>query len=486
MTSSASLSWLQAPGYWLARLVIQRVLAGIYLVAFVAAANQFRPLVGERGLLPAPRFLARVGFWRAPSLFHLHYSDRFLLAVTVAGSVLAVACLAGLPERGPVAYSFAAWLLLWVLYLSIVNVGQRFYGFGWETLLLETGFVAAFLGSRPVAPPTLVIVALRWVLFRLELGAGLIKLRGDQCWRDLTCLLYHHETQPLPNRLSWYFHHLPPRLHRAEVVGNHIAQLIAPIGLLAPQPVAAVAAVVIVVSQGWLILSGNFAWLNFLTVVLAVSSLSDRFLGALLPSFLGRPPPAGLVAGPGWWQVAVVALAVLILVLSRFPVRNMASRHQVMNSSFDPLHLVNTYGAFGRVTKRRYEVVIEGTAAAVVDDAAHWQEYQFKAKPGDPRRRPRQVAPYHLRLDWLMWFVPLSRGADDGWLRALMLKLLGNDRPTLKLLGANPFPDRPPVWVRASLYHYRWSTPAERRESGAWWVRTRSGDLIAPLRQPGV
>ena len=480
VTSPSTARWLQAPGYWLTRLLIQRALAVVYLIACAVAANQFRPLIGARGLLPAPSFLSRVPFRRSPSLFHLHYSDRFFSAATAVGIVLAAACAAGLPERGPVWCSMLAWFALWALYLSIVNVGQRFYSFGWETLLLETGFIAVFLGPSRVAPPTVGIVALRWLLFRLEFGAGLIKLRGDPCWRDLTCLYYHHETQPLPNPLSWYFHHLPRPVHKAEVVGNHVAQLVAPLCLFAPPPVAAVAGAVVVITQMWLIMSGNFAWLNALTIVIALSSFSDRYPSRLFPPAV--VPHAGhLSAGPSWWQAAVVALGLLILVLSRDPVRNLASRRQKMNSSFDPLHLVNTYGAFGRVTKRRYEVVIEGTDDQALGDGTSWREYQFKGKPGEVARRPRQVAPYHLRLDWLMWFVPLSEGADRVWLVALLGQLLAGDRPTLKLFRVNPFPEQPPAWVRASLYHYRFTTPGERRQSGAWWVRTKSGEVVAPM-----
>jgi hypothetical protein len=150
----------------------------------------------------------------------------------------------------------AVWLVLWALYLSIVNVGQTFYGFGWETLLLEAGFLAVFLGPAAQAPPTLVLWLYRWLLFRVEFGAGLIKLRGDRCWRDLTCLDYHHETQPLPGPLSWFFHHLPARLHRVEVLANHATQLVVPFGLFAPQPVAGIAALAIVVTQAWLLISG--------------------------------------------------------------------------------------------------------------------------------------------------------------------------------------------------------------------------------------
>ena len=471
------MGWLEVPQYWLARLVVQRGLAVVYLVAFLVAANQFRPLLGERGLLPVPRFVAAVPFRRAPSVFQLHYSDRFFGWLAWTGVALAVAALAGFPEAGPLWVSMLAWFTLWALYLSLVNVGQVFYGFGWETLLCEAGFLAIFLGPSHTVPPTLVLVAFRWLVFRLEFGAGLIKLRGDPCWRDLTCLNYHHETQPLPNPLSWYFHHLPKTVHRLEVLGNHVAQLVAPVALFLPQPVASVAAAYIVVTQLWLVLSGNFSWLNAITIVAALAACDDRFLDRLLPGGRG---PAHLAGAPGWVSLAVVLLAVIIVVLSYPTVRNLASRRQLMNTSFNSLRLVNTYGAFGSVTKQRYEVVVEGTAGTPGPDA-EWKEYQFKAKPGDPRRRPPQVAPYHLRLDWLMWFLALPGRFDDRWFVPFAVRLLQNDKPTLKLLRTNPFPDEPPKYVRARLYRYRFSTRAERRETGAWWVRTVVGEVMAPL-----
>src|SRR5438445_3156416 len=187
------MDWFSAPDYWLSRAVIQRGLALTYLVAFAVALNQFRPLLGERGLLPAPRYLRMTTFRQAPSLFHLRYSDRLLAAVAWTGIVLAACEVLTLPERAPLPVSILVWLAMWVLYLSIVNVGQVFYGFGWESLLLEAGFLAIFLGSFDTAAPVTVLWLFRWLLFRVEFGAGLIKMRGDPCWRSLTCLEYHHE-----------------------------------------------------------------------------------------------------------------------------------------------------------------------------------------------------------------------------------------------------------------------------------------------------
>ncbi|MFE9835734.1 lipase maturation factor family protein [Streptomyces sp. NPDC005551] len=465
------MEWFTAPGYWVSRVVFQRGLAGVYLVAFLTAALQFRALLGERGMLPVPRFVARVPFRRAPSVFQLYYSDRFFAAWSWAGCAVSAALLAGLDARLPLWGGMLLWLVPWALYLSIVNVGQTWYGFGWESLLLETGFLAVFLGNDEVAPPVVVLFLLRWVLFRVEFGAGLIKLRGDVCWRRLTCLDHHHETQPMPGPLSRFFHHLPKPVHRIEAAANHVTQLVVPVLLFAPQPVATAAAALMIVTQLWLVLSGNFAWLNWVTIVLALSALE-------LPATAPKTP-----AAPLWYEVVVLTVAALLLGLSYRPARNLVSRRQVMNRSFDPLHLVNTYGAFGSVSRIRYEVVVEGTADEVARADSDWREYEFRGKPGDPRRRPRQFAPYHLRLDWMMWFAALSPAYAEPWFGALVERLLENDRDTLRLLRRSPFPvDAPPRFVRARLFRYRCTTWRELRETGSYWERTYVRDFLPPTR----
>jgi len=467
--------WFTAPDYWLSRLVLQRALAGVYLVAFLVAARQFRALLGERGMLPIPRFTVRVPFRRAPSVFHLHYSDRFFATVAWAGCAVSAALLAGVDSALPLWGGILLWLVPWALYLSIVNVGQTWYSFGWESLLLETGFLAAFLGNDEVAPPVVVLFLLRWILFRVEFGAGLIKLRGDACWRKLTCLDYHHETQPMPGPLSWFFHHLPKPLHRVEVAANHLTQLAVPFLLFTPQPVASAAAALMIVTQLWLVLSGNFSWLNWITIVLALSALR-------LPATAPSVPPA-----PLWYEVVVLAVAALLLFLSYHPVVNMVSRRQVMNRSFDPLHLVNTYGAFGSVSRVRYEVVVEGTLDDVPREDSRWLEYEFRGKPGDPRHWPRLFAPYHLRLDWLMWFAALSPGYAGDWFGPLVERLLENDRDTLRLLRRSPFPrDTPPRFVRARLFRYRYTTWRELRATGACWERTFVREYLPPTRLAGA
>jgi hypothetical protein len=474
------MGWFSAPEYWLGRLVLERGVAAIYLIAFVAAALQFRALIGEHGMLPIPRFLAGRSFWRSPSIFHLRYSDRLFAGASWLGATLAAAIVAGVADLAPLWTAMLMWLTLWVLYLSIVNVGQTWYGFGWESLLLETGFLMIFLGNDRVAPPVLTLWMARLLLFRVEFGAGLIKMRGDPCWRDLTCLYYHHETQPMPGPLSWFFHHLPKPLHRVEVAGNHFAQLIVPFGLFAPQPVASVAGGFVVITQLWLVASGNFAWLNWVTILLAFSAIADSSLAMLF----GIPAHPAWSSPAVWFTGLVIAFSGAVLFMTYWPVRNMLSSHQRMNMSFNPFHLVNTYGAFGSIGRVRREVVIEGTEDTTVTDQTVWKEYEFKGKPGAVRRLPRQWAPYHLRLDWLMWFAAISRGYAEPWLTPLLQRLLRNDRPTLRLLRHNPFPDSPPRYVRAQLYQYRFTTLAELRRDRAWWHRTLIGGYVRPMTLP--
>jgi hypothetical protein len=452
---------------WLVRLLLQRALGAIYFVAFLSALLQFPALLGERGLLSVPEFVRRARFRDAPSLFVWRYSDRLFRIVAWIGLLGSVVAVSGVYEGA------ALWLVMWAIDLSIVNVGQTFYAFGWESMLLEAGFFAAFLGTTSTAAPLIPVLILRWMLFRTELGAGLIKLRHDQCWRNLTCLYWHYETQPLPNPTSWFFHRQPKFLHRFAVLFSHFVQVIVPFGLFAPQPYASIAGALTIFHQLWLIVSGNYSWLNWLTVVLGISAFSDQALPFVAPA---APPPGPVIT----WTL--IALAAATALLSIKPVLNLFARHQLMNYSYNRFHIVNTYGAFGSVTKERYEIAIEGTDDATGENG--WQEYGFRAKPGDPRRMPPQVAPYHLRLDWLMWFLPFSvrvtpRGllmaGYELWFVRFMARLLEGDRATLGLLRRNPFREHPPALIRALYYRYRFTTWRERRESGAWWTRELAG-----------
>ncbi|WP_406247582.1 lipase maturation factor family protein [Microbacterium sp. M] len=469
-----------AVDFFFAREVLQRGVAALYLVAFISSLNQFRPLLGERGLLPAPQLLEWVGSSASrkrmlhPTLFtRIRYTDKRLVGLCWAGIVVSASLVAGIPQWGPSWVPMLAFLALWGGYMSITSIGQTFYSFGWEMLLLEAGFLAAFLGSVHEPPPTVVIVLFWWLVFRLEFGAGMIKIRGGREWRDLTALTYHHETQPMPGPLSRQAHLMPRWFHKGEAVGNHFAQLVVPfflfapiLSLVVPGPlpllVGAVAAAIVIATQLWLVATGNFAWLNWATIVLAFSAI-------------GIPGPARQEPIPLYWIVVTSAVGILYVVLSWPALRNLFARRQLMNASFNRYQLANAYGAFGTVTKERIEIVVEGTLAEEPGDA-DWVEYGFKGKPGALKRMPRQFAPYHLRLDWLMWFLPLGRSLND-WFTAFLVRLLEADPPTLRLLAADPFDGERPRWVRAVSYRYRFAP----RRADAVWVRDRRREVMGAV-----
>jgi len=459
---------------WLTRFYFQRALGFIYTLGFLIAVNQFRALCGERGILPAKLFVKKVEFWNSPSLFWLNSSDTFIMVLAYLGLIFAVLATLGISDAFGPWVSGIFWFCLWLLYLSFVNVGQTFYSFGWETLLLETGFLAIFLGSLDTPPSTLIIWLMRWILFRLMFGAGLIKLRGDECWRDLSCMQYHYETQPMPNPLSWYFHQLPHWINKAAVLVTHFSEIVVPFFYFAPRPFRHWAGLITIIFQGMLILSGNLSWLNYITIVLAIVCFDD----SVLPKLEGWTKLMGLSfvesSGVVMGTPLVYVVASLILLLSVRPTLNLISSRQLMNSSFEPLHLVNTYGAFGSITRKRFEVVLEGSDDPALRD---WKEYTFKGKPSEVERRPPVISPYHLRLDWQMWFAAMSSYEYSPWVLSLVGKLLQGNEQVTALLRGNPFGSNPPKYIRASLYEYNFAEPQNKN----WWVRRYAGEFLPAL-----
>jgi hypothetical protein len=496
---------ISSRSFWLTRFVVLRLLGFVYFFAFLSAALQIVPLVGADGLLPAHAYLDRVaeqlgsptaGFLRLPSLFWLDVSDGGLLAAAWIGVALSLLVLCGYANALLMA-------VLWALYFSFVSIGQDWYGYGWEIQLLETGAIAVFLcplvEGKPfprTPPPFAAILLLRWLSFRIYFGAGLIKMRGDECWRDLTCLVHHYETQPIPNPLSRFYHFRPLWFHKCGALYNHLVELVCPWLMFAPRLARLAAGCLMVLFQGILISSGNLAFLNYLTIVPCLAAFDDAFLRRLLPRAVVRRAEAAAAAAeplplepgaPGptarrplragervaWGYAAVVAL------LSVPTVLNLLSSTQIMNTSFDRLHLVNTYGAFGSVGAVRREIVFEGTDDAAVTASTTWKEYDFWCKPGTPSRRPCVIAPFQPRLDWQIWFAAMSRPERYPWTLHLVAKLLRNDPGALSLLSTNPFPDRPPRFVRAAYYRYEFAPPGN--PEGAWWSRQYLGEWLPPL-----
>jgi hypothetical protein len=466
------------------------MLGVVYAVAFLVAINQVIPLTGSDGLLPLTYYLNYVknalgsqtaAFMRLPSIFWFWHSDATLLVFAWTGLILSCVVMAG--------YANALLLaVLWIVYMSFVHVGQEWYGYGWEIQLIETGFLAIFfcplIDMRPFPkhpPPMLIIILFRWLAFRIMLGAGLIKIRGDEIWRNGTALYYQFETQPMPGPLSRWFHFLPKALLKMGVWYNHLAELVAPWFVFWPRIARHIAGVVIVSFQITIILSGNLSFLNWLTIVPALACFDDGFWSKILPRRLVQVAQAAEENSIQSKPMNVTALVVTLLValLSIQPAFNLMSPRQIMNTSFDPLNLVNTYGAFGTVGRERMNVVFEGTYDDDPAENANWQPYLYKGLPVLLDERPPQVAPYHLRLDWQMWFAAMSAPEEYPWTYHLIWKLLHNDKNVTGLFRKNPFADKPPKYVRAVLYQYQFAEP--RNKKGLWWNRRKIGDWIPAM-----
>lgn len=463
----------------------------MYAIAFLVAINQLVPLIGTDGLLPLHIYIKNIigalgskheAFMRLPSVFWLDHSDTALLTVSWIGFILSLIVVAGYANIPLLA-------MIWFLYLSIVHVGQEWYGYGWEIQLCETGFLAIFLcpltDMRPFpkyAPPIQIIVLFRWLIFRIMLGSGLIKIRNDEIWTNGSALFYHFETQPIPGPLSRWFHFLPHFVLKTGVWFNHLAELVAPWFVFWPRLARHIAGSVIVLFQLNIFISGNLSFLNWVTIVPALGCFDDGFWKSILPARLVIKAENASLAPSESRPLNITAWIVtgIVAILSIQPAVNLLSPRQVMNTSFDPFELVNTYGAFGTVGKERFNVVFEGTADADSSDNGNWKPYLYRGLPVLPGKRPPQIAPYHLRLDWQMWFAAMSSPQEYPWTYHLVYKLLQNDRRTLGLFKSNPFPGHPPRYVRAVLYKYKFAPPGNRE--GLWWTREKIGNWIPPMQ----
>jgi hypothetical protein len=388
--------------------------------------------------------------------------------------------------------------LLWLIYLSFINVAQRWLSYGWEMQLVETGFLAMFLvpllDPRPFPkfpPPVPAIWLARWLAFRVHLGAGLIKLRGDECWRDLTCLFSYYETQPIPNPLSPWIHFAPKIFHQAGVLVNHVVELAVPWFIFVPwRNIRHLAGLLSIGLQVLLILSGNLAFINWVTIVPFLAVFDDSFWRKVLPRFIVRM--ADNARGKALERHSrkkdsahyaySLLLACVVALLSIPVILNLFSSSQMMNSSFNQFRIVNTYGAFGSVGKERLELVMQGTRDETLNENTKWEEYEFKAKPTRLTRGLPIIAPYQPRIDWQIWFAAMSTPDREPWLVHFVWKLLHNDQETLKLIERNPFPDSPPQFIKIDLYTYNFVEPWKKKQNnGAVWKRTFRGPWLLPV-----
>ncbi|MEP6767677.1 MAG: lipase maturation factor family protein [Acidobacteriota bacterium] len=468
-----------APRFGISTVLFLRLLGLVFLAAFVSVWFQVEGLIGSRGILPVGELLAWVRsstgaerYWLLPTLAWASSSDAALHVFCAAGSALSLVLGFGF-------FPIPCLAALTALYLSISVAGQTFFGFQWDFLLVETGFLALFLApfakrlrASETSPRPAALFLLRWLLFRLNLSSGLVKLAsGDPTWRDMTALSYHYETQPLPPWTAWYMHQLPGAFQKVSTVLLFFVELAVPFLIFAPRRLRLAAFTLLVALQIAIAATGNYAFFNLLSALLCVLLLDDRVFAAIRRRPLPGPERREQRQARRWPRAAVAAVAILILPVSLLHLGAPMPAPVVLAArALSPLRLVNGYGLFAVMTTRRQEIVLEGSA-----DGLTWWPYEFRWKPGDLRRRPEFVAPHQPRLDWQMWFAALGPYEASPWLAALQERLLEGSPDALALLAGNPFPERPPRFLRARLWNYHFTDRAVRRATGAWWRREEAG-----------
>jgi len=456
--------------------VFLRLLGLIYLIAFLSFGMQAGGLIGAHGILPAADFLNAVReysgsarLWSVPTLLWLNTSDAMILTIWVAGVIFSVLLAAGINFR-------IVRVVLFLLYLSLVTTGQGFMTYQWDALLLEAGFLTIFLGSS-----TLIVKLFRWLLFRLVFLSGAVKLLShDPLWHNFTALPVHYETQPLPTPVAWYFYQFPPTFQRVSVGFVFCVELLIPFLILAPKRLRVLAAFAITLLQILIALTGNYAFFNLLTVALCLFLLDDAFFRRHMPGRLvGQILHSLSESSPRpFVQRACFTFYLLVLFVSGFELVGMFSGVHLAAAdkiigAVAPFEIINTYGLFAVMTTTRAEIVVEGS-----NDGAKWLEYEFKYKPGELDQRPPWVAPYQPRLDWQMWFAALGDYRSDPWVLQFMARVLEGSPEVLKLMHHNPFPNASPRYLRAMLYQYHFTTPAERKATGNWWSRELKGEYV--------
>jgi predicted DCC family thiol-disulfide oxidoreductase YuxK len=471
---------LEPERYTLASWAFLRLFGAIYVAAFASLGIQILGLVGHAGILPAGAYLAAVhrelgaaAYRFLPTLFWVNSSDIALIAGTVVGAVLGLLVIADRWTR-------PALICLFLLYLSYTYAGQVFMNFQWDALLLEAGFLAIFLtgGSK------IVVWLYRWLAFRYVFLAGAVKLlSGDPTWHNLTALEYHFWTQPLPTPLAWYAAQAPSWILIAGTAAALAIELGCVFLIFMPRRLRAAAAISVLLLQSLILLTGNYNFFNLLTMLLCIFLFDDAALRRLLPRWLEllaqrRAPRAGRTA-----TVVAAALALIIVPVGLNRIWQMFMQTDVpvlgvLARALSPLLIVNPYGLFAVMTTTRPEIIIEGSP-----DGYDWREYVFRYKPGPLSRPPLWNIPHQPRLDWQMWFAALGTVRENPWTINLMARLLEGSPAVTALLYSNPFADRPPKYVRAQLYEYRFADQHTHSLTGQWC--TTAGGTVFSTDQFG-
>lgn len=440
-----------------------RLLGFIYFAAHGALLFQVKGLIGKDGILPVASFLDSYQFYPLrkrllyfPTLFWLRSTDAALLTVLSVSVLLSVLLMLGF-------YPSYILLALYIIQLSIICAGQDFLGFGWESFLLEITIYAFLISLTPI-PNIMIWIGINFLLFRFHFQAGIVKLQTqDPSWRNLKAISYHYQTQPLPNAIAWYAYKLPLWFHKLSVFVMFGIELILPFGIFGPDWLRLIVFLGFFLLQFSIWFTGNFSYLNHLTLVFSTILLSNVYLS----NFLSAPPlyPISFIMETILFLIGFILLCFQIIrLLHHFWPLGIFQKILYFPGI---LHFANRYAIFGSMTTHRYEIVVEGSL-----DGETWKEYLFWYKPSEINRRPRWFSPYQPRLDWQAWFLPFHNFYHCDWFQKFLKHLLKGTPEVLKLLRFNPFLEHPPKYVRTMMYEYEFSHSQEKQMDGQWWRRT--------------
>lgn len=459
---------LDPENYSIALALFLRLLGFIYFVVYLPFLFQIKGLLGSKGILPVDQYLQRFklflgkkAYYSVPTIFWYNHSDKALTGTVWSALLFSVLLMLNI-------CSPLMLLLLFCIQLSMVSIGQDFLSFGWEMFLLEITFNAFFL-SFTKTPNFLIFISLNLLLFRFHFQAGAVKLQSrDINWRNFTGLAFHYLSQPLPNATAWLVHKLPLWFHKLSTVLMFFVELIVPFALFGTDEMRFVVWIFFVGLQLLIWATGNFSYLNHLTIVFSTILLSNTYL---TPIF-GQPAELSVV--PIYINLPLNAIGATLILLQLMNLwQNLVRPNDFIRKiqrMLSPFHIINRYGIFAIMTTKRYEIVVEGS-----HDGKEWKEYLFKYKPSEVNRRPRRISPFQPRLDWQAWFLPFSDFEDNTWFHLFLAKLLQGENEVINLIRHNPFPDKPPRYIRAIAYDYVYTDFKTLWQTGNWWKRTYMG-----------
>jgi hypothetical protein len=471
------------------RWIFLRCLGVIFLSVFDSLAFQIQGLIGPRGILPAGAYLASVArvlpgavrFWEVPTVLWLGTSRGALTALVWIGLVASVLLILNLWPRLSLAVCLAA-------FLSFISAAQDFSSYQSDGMLLEAAFLSLFFaprGLRPglgaARPPSRAsLFLLRWEWFRIYFESGIVKLlSGDVQWRHLTAMDHYYENGPLPSWLGWYTQQWLPHGFHAATAAATLALELAVVWLAwLPRRFRLACFLIVTPFQAGIILTANYAFLNYLVLVLGFLLLDDRALARLrlpLPAAAPTPRPA-----PRWQLVGVATLFLWLFYATLVPYLIPRGLLALPARWLAPFRIANQYGLFAVMTTARYEVEFQGSR-----DGTTWIPYPFRYKPQDPAARPGIYAPYQPRFEWNLWFASLGSWRENPWVLDTESRLLEGSPDVLALFRRDPFAGAPPAEVRAVLWQYWFTTPAEKRTTGNWWRRQLLGPYAPAMdRRP--